>query len=83
MLVFQGGTPPKFNMEPENHGFSKKDFPFPWTYLQVNHVKSTPHNAFVLRAPGYLVYTGDYTTQLYVYIYIWIANVKVPIKQPV
>ena len=27
-------TPPKFNMEPENHGF-QKDFPFPGTYFQV------------------------------------------------
>ena len=28
------GTPPKFNMEPENHGF-QKDFPFPGTYFRV------------------------------------------------
>ena len=27
-------TPPKFNMEPEDHGF-QKDFPFPGTYFQV------------------------------------------------
>ena len=27
-------TPPKFNMEPENHGF-QKDFPFPGTSFQV------------------------------------------------
>ena len=27
-------TPPKFNMEAENHGF-QKDFPFPGTYFQV------------------------------------------------
>ena len=27
-------TPPKFNMEPENHGF-QKDVPFPGTYFQV------------------------------------------------
>ena len=25
-------TPPKFNMEPEDHGF-QKDFPFPGTFL--------------------------------------------------
>ena len=34
MRYFQGCTPPKYNMEPENDGFQKES-PFPGTSFQV------------------------------------------------